>query len=72
MMYGSFMDGPPSKGQAHFKEIEKAALKELPAKKYLIPWHRVIRKMGDYGNYGEGRSRKKALSGWEAAKRSNI
>ena len=57
---------------AQFKEIEKAALKELPAKKYLLPCHRVIIKMGDFGNYGEGRSRKKALIGWEAAKRSNI
>jgi AraC family transcriptional regulator of adaptative response/methylated-DNA-[protein]-cysteine methyltransferase len=35
---------------------------------FLIPCHRVIRKMGEFGNYGEGRSRKKALLGWEAAK----
>lgn len=34
---------------------------------YLIPCHRVIRKMGEFGNYGEGRSRKKAILGWETA-----
>ena len=33
----------------------------------LIPCHRVIRKMGEFGNYGEGPSRKKAILGWEAA-----
>ena len=35
---------------------------------FLIPCHRVIRKMGAFGNYGEGRARKKVLIGWEAAK----
>ncbi|MCP4024658.1 MAG: methylated-DNA--[protein]-cysteine S-methyltransferase [Desulfobacteraceae bacterium] len=34
---------------------------------FLIPCHRVIKKMGDFGNYGEGRTRKKALIGWESA-----
>ena len=34
---------------------------------FLIPCHRVIRKMGEFGNYGEGPARKKALLGWEAA-----
>jgi hypothetical protein len=28
----------------------------------------VIRKVGDFGNYGEGPARKKAILGWEAAK----
>lgn len=37
---------------------------------FLVPCHRVIRKMGEFGNYGEGRARKKALIGWEAAKRN--
>lgn len=35
---------------------------------YLIPCHRVIRKSGTFGRYGEGHIRKKALLGWEAAK----
>ena len=34
---------------------------------FLIPCHRVIRKMGEFGNYGEGPLRKKAILGWEAA-----
>lgn len=36
---------------------------------FLIPCHRVIRKMGDFGNYGEGPARKKAILGWEAVRR---
>ncbi len=32
----------------------------------LIPCHRVIRKMGEFGNYRYGSARKKALLGWEA------
>ncbi len=35
---------------------------------FLIPCHRVIRKMGEFGNYGGGRERKKAMLGWEAAR----
>ena len=33
---------------------------------FLIPCHRVIRKMGEFGHYGEGPARKKAILGWEA------
>jgi len=33
----------------------------------LIPCHRVIRKLGEFGNYRYGSIRKKALIGWEAA-----
>lgn len=34
---------------------------------FLIPCHRVIRKMGGFGHYGGGPARKKAMLGWEAA-----
>lgn len=34
---------------------------------YLIPCHRVIRKVGEFGKYRYGSARKKALIGWEAA-----
>lgn len=34
---------------------------------FLIPCHRVIRKLGEFGHYGEGPWRKKAMLGWEAA-----
>jgi AraC family transcriptional regulator of adaptative response/methylated-DNA-[protein]-cysteine methyltransferase len=33
----------------------------------LIPCHRVIRKLGDFGNYRYGNARKRALIGWELA-----
>ncbi|MBF0506538.1 MAG: methylated-DNA--[protein]-cysteine S-methyltransferase [Nitrospirae bacterium] len=34
---------------------------------YIIPCHRVIRKIGVIGDYGWGAARKKAMLGWEAA-----
>lgn len=34
----------------------------------LIPCHRVIRKMGEFGNYRYGADRKKAMLGWELAR----
>jgi AraC family transcriptional regulator of adaptative response/methylated-DNA-[protein]-cysteine methyltransferase len=39
---------------------------------YLIPCHRVIRKMGEFGNYRYGPARKKALIGWETAQTNKI
>ena len=35
---------------------------------YVIPCHRVIRKTGDFGNYGGGPARKKAMLVWESAR----
>jgi AraC family transcriptional regulator of adaptative response/methylated-DNA-[protein]-cysteine methyltransferase len=35
----------------------------------LIPCHRVIRKVGEFGNYRYGSARKKAVLGWEMARR---
>ncbi len=34
---------------------------------FIIPCHRVIRKLGDFGEYGGGAARKKAILGWEFA-----
>lgn len=34
---------------------------------YLIPCHRVIQSLGDFGQYRWGGARKKAIVGWEAA-----
>ncbi len=36
---------------------------------YIIPCHRVIRKIGAIGDYRHGTTRKKAMIGWEAAQR---
>lgn len=36
---------------------------------YLIPCHRVIRKSGVFGDYRWGATRKRAILGWEAARR---
>jgi AraC family transcriptional regulator, regulatory protein of adaptative response / methylated-DNA-[protein]-cysteine methyltransferase len=38
---------------------------------FLIPCHRVIRKMGAFGQYGGGRERKMAMIGWESARLSH-
>ena len=35
---------------------------------FIIPCHRVIRKDAEFGNYGGGPARKKAILGWEAAR----
>ncbi len=37
---------------------------------YLIPCHRVIRNMGNIGSYQWGVTRKKAIIGWEAARKN--
>jgi AraC family transcriptional regulator of adaptative response/methylated-DNA-[protein]-cysteine methyltransferase len=37
---------------------------------YLIPCHRVIRASGEVRDYRWGKTRKQAILGWEAARRS--
>ena len=37
---------------------------------YLIPCHRIVRKSGQFGNYGGGPARKKAMLVWESARRA--
>jgi len=37
---------------------------------FVIPCHRVIRKIGEAGEYRWGRARKRALLGWEASQRT--
>jgi AraC family transcriptional regulator of adaptative response/methylated-DNA-[protein]-cysteine methyltransferase len=39
---------------------------------FLIPCHRVLRKNGEFGNYGEGPLRKKAILAWEGALKERI
>ncbi|HBC47480.1 MAG TPA: 6-O-methylguanine DNA methyltransferase [candidate division Zixibacteria bacterium] len=39
---------------------------------YIIPCHRVIRKIGLFGEYHWGAARKKAIIGWEAAQRDKL
>jgi len=34
---------------------------------FVIPCHRVVRKTAEFGNYGGGPARKKAMIGWETA-----
>ncbi len=34
---------------------------------FVIPCHRVVRKTAEFGNYGSGPARKKAMLGWEAS-----
>ncbi len=36
---------------------------------YIIPCHRVVRKLGEFGNYRWGAARKKAMLGWEMARK---
>jgi len=39
---------------------------------YIIPCHRVVRKLGEFGNYRWGAARKKAMLGWEMAKHHDL
>jgi AraC family transcriptional regulator, regulatory protein of adaptative response / methylated-DNA-[protein]-cysteine methyltransferase len=39
---------------------------------FVIPCHRVIRKNGEFGNYGGGPARKKAMIAWETGKKPEV
>ncbi|MCP5096836.1 MAG: methylated-DNA--[protein]-cysteine S-methyltransferase [Chloroflexi bacterium] len=39
---------------------------------YLIPCHRVIRQLGEFGQYRWGSTRKKAILGWESAQVAHL
>jgi AraC family transcriptional regulator of adaptative response/methylated-DNA-[protein]-cysteine methyltransferase len=39
---------------------------------YLVPCHRVIRKTGAFGDYAGGELRKRAMLGWERARRGAV
>lgn len=39
---------------------------------FIIPCHRVIHKAGDFGNYGGGPLRKRAILGWELSKYEGV
>jgi len=55
--------GKPQSAQAVGKAVSQNPIS------YLIPCHRVIRKMGNIGGYQWGMARKKAIIGWEAARK---
>ncbi len=39
---------------------------------YVVPCHRVIREAGGFGDYRWGRTRKRAMIGWEASRQRGI
>jgi AraC family transcriptional regulator of adaptative response/methylated-DNA-[protein]-cysteine methyltransferase len=53
-------------GSPHASRAVGTALGRNPIA-VLIPCHRIIRKLGEFGKYRYGSTRKKALLGWEAA-----
>ena len=55
-------------GQPKARQAVGQATKRNPIS-FLIPCHRVIRKVGDFGEYRWGATRKKAILGWEASQR---
>jgi AraC family transcriptional regulator of adaptative response/methylated-DNA-[protein]-cysteine methyltransferase len=64
----SYGDVADSIGQPTAQRAVGAAVARNPVA-YLIPCHRVIRGSGAFGSYRWGAERKKAIVGWEAARR---
>lgn len=63
----SYEDIARAVGQPHAARAVGGAVGSNPIS-FLIPCHRVLRKAGEFGNYGDGPLRKKAILGWESAR----
>jgi AraC family transcriptional regulator of adaptative response/methylated-DNA-[protein]-cysteine methyltransferase len=67
----SYRDIARSLGDSNAARAVGNALANNPVP-VLIPCHRVINSLGEFGNYHYGETRKMALLGWEMAKAANI
>lgn len=67
----SYQDLARRVGRATASRAVGSAVGQNPVA-YLIPCHRVIRGTGVLGEYRWGSARKKALLGWEAARRESV
>jgi AraC family transcriptional regulator of adaptative response/methylated-DNA-[protein]-cysteine methyltransferase len=65
----SYGDVARTIGHPHAQRAVGTAVGQNPIS-YLIPCHRVIKSTGVFGNYAGGATRKKAIIGWEAARRT--
>ena len=65
----TYQDVAAAVGDANAVRAVGTAIGKNPIS-YLIPCHRVIRKNAEFGNYGSGSARKKAILGWEAVQAS--
>ncbi len=64
----SYGDVAAAIGKPHATRAVASAVARNPVS-YLIPCHRVIRSSGAFGGYHWGAARKKAIVGWESARR---
>ena len=65
----SYADVAASMGQPAASRAVASAISKNPVG-YIIPCHRVIRKMGIINDYRWGAARKKAILGWEASRKA--
>ena len=70
-MMVSYNDVAAAIGQPTATRAVASAIAKNPVA-YLIPCHRVIRKMGVINNYRWGTPRKKAILGWEAGRLAQV